>query len=631
MAVNVSKAPAGSGKTREFLKRIALSPRTVEVYVPTHALAEEWRQEVHKCNPTRRVAVIRGRDFELQPGLHLCQRQAEAAMLTSSGISIFPNLCLRRNGPGQPPDLCPNYGGCGYISQFQNAEVRIFTHAYLPLNRGILDEAMPSVVIIDEAFHSSLINDITVPLALLTGPGVPAPAQQLCRDVVAAITSGARLDQRLASARGQRGELNAAIAALEVKPALLPSQSAAMHRMMLAGHINYQPVIALLRQLDREMTVRAIPQSITFDSHGNLVLHQKREVTRFTRPDGSQPDIFILDAGADIQIVRQFFPGAIQHKMDLPRNAHVVQCHSTTSSTTSLVPAKSSDPSSADRARKRLRGIEKLLVRLAVGGAMVLVVGPTAVVGNSKTQQPPLISVPPGCDLAHFNALRGINRWKDFNVVVVLGRNQPPVTAVENMARAIFLMDPAPLRLSGHWTNQKRGYRLRNGQLGVDVTVHRDSRVQAILEQVREGESLQAVDRLRLVHSTRQKTVVLLSSLVLDIDVDETRTWNDLVQGSRLEQAWATCNGTLPLNPDWLAAKFTNLWPTPAAAKKDIGRASKKGQLSNGISLRKMSLFQHHYRLPGQRRWSGCLSEHADPKPVALALTSLVGAKVIVC
>jgi hypothetical protein len=43
-----------------------------------------------------------------------------------------------------------------------------------------------------------------------------------------------------------------------------------------------------------------------------------------------------------------------------------------------------------------------------------------------------------------------------------------------------------------------------------------------------------------------------------------------------------------------------------------------------------MSPFQHQYRLPGQRRWSHCLSMHADPKSVALALESLVGPKMTV-
>lgn len=598
--------------------------------MPTHALAQEWRQKVLGFNPSRRVAVIYGRDFEVQPSVSLCQRQAQAAKLINAGISVYPNLCLRRGGPGLPPDVCPQYSGCGYISQFMNADVLIFTHAHLPLDRGLLDERMPSLVIIDEAFHKSLIDEIKVPIALLTHPLMPSPAMSLCRDVVMALTSGAPLDLRFAAARGPRGELNAAIAALEASPSLLPSQPPLVQLAVLAGRVNYMPVVKLLRQLDRELTVRAVPQSVTFDKHGDLVLHHKREVTRFARAKEPDPQIIILDAGADIRIVEQFFPGATMDSMDLPRNAYVVQCHSTTCSTTSLVPSKNADPASAARAQTRLQEIEALVARLALGGTKVLVVGPTAVVGNPKTQQQPLIPVPAGCEFAHFNALRGIDRWKDFDVVVIIGRNQPPTVAVENMARAIFLMDPMPLRLGGKWTIHKRGYRMRAGQRGVNVQVHPDSRVQAIQEQIREGESLQAVDRIRLVHSAQQKTVILLSNLVLDIDVDETRNWADLVHGSRMEQALVAGNGTLPLNPVWLAAKFTSLWPTAAAAKKDIGRGLQRGQISNSISIGKMSLSKYQYRLPRQRRWSQCLSVHTDAKSVALDLEALVGSTVTV-
>ena len=41
----------------------------------------------------------------------------------------------------------------------------------------------------------------------------------------------------------------------------------------------------------------------------------------------------------------------------------------------------------------------------------------------------------------------------------------------------------------------------------VSPDVHSDRRVQAVVEQTREAEMLQAVDRLRLIHSAREKTV----------------------------------------------------------------------------------------------------------------------------
>jgi hypothetical protein len=59
------------------------------------------------------------------------------------------------------------------------------------------------------------------------------------------------------------------------------------------------------------------------------------------------------------------------------------------------------------------------------------------------------------------------------------------------------------------------------------VSVHPDPRVQAVVEQPREAEMLQAIDRLRLIHTEKRKTVYILCSVPLDIPVDELVTWNN--------------------------------------------------------------------------------------------------------
>ena len=61
------------------------------------------------------------------------------------------------------------------------------------------------------------------------------------------------------------------------------------------------------------------------------------------------------------------------------------------------------------------------------------------------------------------------------------------------------------------------------------VSVHPDARVHAVVEQGREAEILQAIDRLRLIHSERRKTVFILCSVPLDIPVDELVTWKQLI------------------------------------------------------------------------------------------------------
>jgi hypothetical protein len=629
MFVDVIKAPAGLGKTREFAMRVALSPALVEVYVPTHKLAEEWRDSILQTNPAKRVQVMYGRSAERHVGVRMCARHTLADDLSRAGVAVYQNLCSQPQGPGVPPVKCPYHGQCDYLAQFGHADVYIYTHAHLPLERGALEHWTPGVVIVDESFFQHMIEKVRFPAALLVHASLPSVAQVLCRDVMTALTTGGSLQQRLATAVAN-GEFAAAIGALKMQPPLSPAQSDAQQRSILTQRTNFKPVALLLEQLQVELRLRAVPQTVQYTATGDVVVHHRRTITRFDRSDGTQPKIFVLDASADREVIRPFFAISRFIQMDVPRRARVVQCHSTRCSTTSLVPAKNLDPRSRADASKRLKEISSLVRRLSAGGRKVLVVGPVAVVGNTKTGALPLITIPPHCELAHFNALRGVNRWESFDVVVIVGRNEPPVVEVEDMARALFFDDPVALRLTGRWDYAIRGYRFTGEALGIDTPVHADSRVQAVAEQLRESESLQAIDRIRLVHCVNEKLVILLSNLPLDIDVHETRSWDELIHGTRLERAWDAAAGVLPLNPTWLAANHPGLWKTTEAAKLDVRMARKKGHFPNSSSIRKMTLFGFDCKLPGQRRWSHALSASNDVRRVTAALKRLVGPSVAV-
>ena len=70
----------------------------------------------------------------------------------------------------------------------------------------------------------------------------------------------------------------------------------------------------------------------------------------------------------------------------------------------------------------------------------------------------------PKIHVAHFGAIRGLDGWKDFDTVIVAGREQPPPLAVENMARCLFGADPEPLLLTGEYVPQMRGHRMQGRQ-----------------------------------------------------------------------------------------------------------------------------------------------------------------------
>lgn len=615
MPATVIQAPAGLGKTRLFAKMVAESTHTpIEVYAPTHRLAEEWRDTILKINHLKRITIIRGRNFVDQAGVSFCRKHKMAEQLSVAGFAVYPNLCKQSQGKDIPPVKCEHYDNCTYINQFQYADVYIYTHAHLPLERSALEDWEPYTGIIDESFFQSCIQQVQLPLALLTHQNLPEPAKILCRDIAAALSNGKPLQQRILTALHDADEYHQTLRAIrKTNTSLMPSMTARQQTLALKRTVSFAPIQVLLEHLAAELNVRADSQSIDYDpSNGEIIIHHRRPITRFNRDDSTQPGIYILDASASIKIIERFFTIGKIVKIETERNAHIIQCHSTRCSTTSLVPARNKVKQSKKDAQCRLDDIQLLIARQSAGDNRVLVVGPSAIVGNPRTNLAPLIQIPPHCELAHFNALRGIDCWKEFEIVVVVGRNEPPIEAVQDMARALFYDDPRPLVLADEWSNEVRGYRIKGQKTGVEVNVHHDVRVQAVVEQLREQESMQALDRLRLVHSDQMKTVILLSNIPLDLDVDELRTWDEVINDSRLERAWVQSGGVLPLNSAWLAANFPTLWKTEEAAKQDVRKAFKKGGFSNSISIRKVTLFAYRYKTAGQRRWSTCLAAVDD-------------------
>jgi hypothetical protein len=137
-----------------------------------------------------------------------------------------------------------------------------------------------------------------------------------------------------------------------------------------------------------------------------------------------------------------------------------------------------------------------------------------------------------------------------------------------------------------------RGYRMSNGGLsGVETSIHPAPRGQLILEQIRDCASVQALDRLRLVHADYPKRVIILSSIPLDISVDELVSLDEMAgtegyEGpvGRLRKAMG-CKGVLPLGARDLARGFPDLFPSKARAR-DALKAAKAHVMGDPVNSR---------------------------------------------
>jgi hypothetical protein len=152
-----------------------------------------------------------------------------------------------------------------------------------------------------------------------------------------------------------------------------------------------------------------------------------------------------------------------------------------------------------------------------------------------------------------------------------------------------------------------------------NVSVHPDPRVQAVVEQSREAEMVQAIDRLRLIHNEKRKTVYILCSIPLDIPVDELVTWKQLTGDRRLSDAMVECDergwDTLPLAAKEMSRLFPDLWATTKAAKRWLEKEPLK--LYRDI-IRVWGLL-NDYRPPGQTSWSRAMVRHGVDARAALA------------
>lgn len=632
MEVQIVRAPAGSGKTQAYIRRIAKKPpgTLIEIYAPTLNLAEEIKRSIEAQGTGHRVVVIKGRDQLGSSGQPLCNRHSLANDVASKGISIFPTLCTRK-GPGGP-EVCRHYEYCGYISQYQRCNIRIYTHAHLLVARTMLDKDLPQVVVIDEDFALRLIEKVEVSHILIQYvSGIPD-----CAAAMAAIQAWCqtRDDLTLLSAYQSQNAAGYPWPKLvellrEYRPQISPAEMDHFVAQSVAQHQNVRTVSVLLDHLNKVLSTGHGPSAIDVIPTG-LVVHHRHEITRFgdlNSPDA--PSVCVVDATISEVLVRQCVPVTTFREMTFPRKALVYQCSDSICSTSSLLSSRQPTADKKIRAQERLGDIQALMDELSASGKKVLVVGPSAITGNPAKGIPSLLTHSSNVELAHFGAIRGLDNWKDCDALVLIGRNEPTAKEVENIARAFFYDDPVPLQLSGQWSSRPEGYWLASGeQLGVEIAAHLDPRVHEVLMQIREAESIQALDRLRLIHNSSPKLVVILSKLPLPgVLVEELMDWKTLTRGTDFERLYRQNGSVLPLNAAWIAHQTGK---TVDAAKSAIRRIRGHNLLRFNKWATTLSKppTEAQYLPVGQRKWSRFWHGLPNLSDAKTALERVIGTQV---
>lgn len=138
--------------------------------------------------------------------------------------------------------------------------------------------------------------------------------------------------------------------------------------------------------------------------------------------------------------------------------------------------------------------------------------------------------------------------------------------------RGLFWADPQPLTLTGEYVYEDRGIAHRSGAV-VRVQVHRDPRLQLLLEQTREWEVVQAIDRLRLLRCEKRKLIVIFNNLPLPVQVDHLVHLSDLLPVPPRWLRYAReLGGVLVKKGKWLAEKLPTVFADRRAAQNYLSR-----------------------------------------------------------
>ena len=581
-----------SGVRAAFLRLRELWDRQIHLFTPTVALAREFEKDLHKAmrdmSEWPLVAVHTGRGHGAESGEAPCVRYLTAQRLANKVPSIYSAMCHRGE------KMCWKYPDCGYIASFQNQGpgLHLFPHDYLTLSKP-LKFPKADLVIVDEDATERLLTYANVPAAVLCEPETYQTAAQTDEEKDAA-TLGNRLLVALTSGR-------------PLLAAVRESGLTFKHLQTLAtwaDPVSYGPDVTpdmddstvadlaekltvpvgetlgrILRQLARELKhPRDNAHGVEYRD-GNLYLYKRKKLAAV--PKGVP--LLIIDADANLEVNRLVYGNnLIGSDIRAPRQGFVTQVYSTALSKSYLAPevtfggdAQEFQLSRGTNLRKRIQ--EWLTKKAENGEKKVLVVTNKpvrALFTGESAGKVPLSCDAHGVTWTHYGAILGVDQWKDYDVVVLIGREQISDNAAMEQARALACDRPEPLDLTAKFRKEIRGHRLRDGSAhGVEVWVHGEPLAQVRTEAPRERGMGQGIDRLRLIHGRPGREVFILSNIPLpDLEVDRLISLDALLGGgaplerliTQAREQW----GVLPLVPQFLCEKFPEIATSVRTAER---------------------------------------------------------------
>jgi hypothetical protein len=639
----------GTGKSRTTAEQIAALEGDVVIWwlVPTLEKAKEQAEEYRALagRDSMHPHVVRGRGASdpRNPNETMCPRHIVVNRAATMGVNVQSAIC---------DGGCPLRFSCGFQRQvtiLRANPVGLFFMAadylWLPCPAARAD-----IVIVDESVIGKTAEVVSFDPARILDDSKWACPKDLGRAMYLRQTASlvrAALPEHpgrelmfLRSKDITEAPLKECADHLRMREEATPDVSGAMPDKQIADILDtveareITKVFKLFRQICLELArPRARLNSVWFEPNflvkveGELERAPRVFVSSVRRPYRLRKEtpVLCLDGTGSLSLNRAIFGEHMTaERFAVPRDAEVYQVSNKTFSRQSIT---GTNRDGAPRSNHNV--IEAATLRAQVVEFLEMLPGKVLLVSYKAAIEALIDDLPPHVSTAHFGGLRGLNGYEHCETVVVMGREQPSPQAIETLTRPFTATDPEPFLPVGEYVLQSRGRRMRDAAAPniVAAQVHFDPRCQAMLEQIRESEMVQAIDRVRPIFNRRK--VFVLNNLPLDLTVDRALTWPELRPG-KFAKAYAR-HGVLPLSAVDLTHCFPDLFRNKKAAEHALSAAQKTTpNPQNTYLFGNLGVFfgeplRVSYRRKGQRGPLACALVRSELSAPRAVLEGLVG------
>lgn len=640
------RATVGLGKSRaarEHLVPLAKSlkaeqrPHRILIFVPSHRLADETAASWSETG--LRVAVLRGYERnDPITGDPMCRDIEVVRAALSTGLPVHETACSGRNGA-----RCSFYDTCLKQMNLRDvANADVVVAPYDTLYTGLaFDKDDVALLLVDEGCWARAIEqrkDFSVediaeePLAGM-GNGIGRGPVGAMADLV---TFRGRLTSALLSNGPwpvKRSALsNAGLSADDCRDAarlerwrlqdtgLSPGISGSERRKAVdvsASNTRILQLASIWEELasflDSRQNLSGRIRIAAPDTRGRHGIEVRR-IGQLHESLRGKP-LLHLDATMRPELARTVLPDLSMETIDVSTPFMQVRHVQGSFGKSMLCPAKGLTSEEARRRENRLLECVNYVRWHArrVWPGRVLVV-------TYKSVETAFADIP-NVEIAHFNAVAGLDRYKDVALLISIGRPLPPSTELEALAGAYF--DHVP---KGRYRRTRAGLRMRtSGARGVDVIRHEDEKAEMLRAAICDDELVQVIGRGRGVNRTADDPleVHVLADSALPLPYDKLTLWEyekpDVFQKMLLD-------GVAVDSPGDAAVLHPVLFGNEKQAQKEFERVGFKRQNPMNSTYREMSLKSAAYKRPGRgRSWQRAWWFRGEPNELRLSLERSLG------